>query len=180
MSDRIALIVVLAEDKRQFTVIRRYLQRDHDPRQIRPNTAPAGAGSAEQYVRREYAREVREFRNRAGRSRQALVVAIDADTRTVDQRRMELAQALADGGESARRDDEAIALVVPRRQVETWILCLNGETVDETTSYRRRDDIDGKISIAANRLFDWSRDNYVLPENCVDSLRRALPELRRV
>jgi hypothetical protein len=44
---------------------------------------------------------------------------------------MELAQALTDGGENARRDDEAIALMIPRRHIETWILCLNGETVDD-------------------------------------------------
>ena len=94
---------------------------------------------------------------------------------------MELAQALTDGGENARRNDEAIALMIPRRHIETWILCLNGETVDETISYRQREDIDGKkISEAASKLFDWSRNNYVLPENCIDSLRRAIPELRRV
>jgi hypothetical protein len=49
-----------------------------------------------------------------------------------------------------------------------------------TTSYRQREDIDDKITEAASKLFDWSRSNYVLPENCIDSLRRAIPELRRV
>ena len=170
MSDRIALIVVLAEDKRQFTMIRRYLQRDHDPRQIRPNTAPAGGGSAEQYVRREYAREVREFRNRAGRSHQALVVAIDADTRTVDQRRLELAQALTDSGENARGDDEAIALMIPRRHIETWILCLNGETVDETTSYRQP-----KISMA--RLAKQPANSSIGAEATMSCLKTALIRL---
>jgi hypothetical protein len=35
---------------------------------------------------------------------------------------------------------EQIAQLVPKPNIETWILCLNGQAVDEDTDYKRRRD----------------------------------------
>jgi len=52
---------------------------------------------------------------------------------------------------------EQIARLVPKRNIETWILCLNGQAVDEDTDYkRRRDDWTELIPEAAETLSKWT------------------------
>ena len=108
------------------------------------------------------------------------MVLVDADMRTVAQRENELEAALADAGEHRRQRDEAIALLIPKRHIETWILCLVGERVDEATNYRSRRDIQEKTKRAAEEFFEWSRPNYTVPGHCVESLRRGLGEVQRI
>jgi hypothetical protein len=110
----------------------------------------------------------------------ALVVATDADLRPVAQRENELAAALQATGEQPRGETEAIVLLIPKRNVETWICCLTGERVDEVTDYKNRRGIDDMIKPTAEALYQWSRPRHVIPTNCVPSLQRAFPELRRL
>jgi hypothetical protein len=78
-----------------------------------------------------------------------------------------------------RAEDEAIVHLIPKRHIETWILCLKGERVDEETDYRHRG-VDEHIKTAASTLFNWSRPNTVPAEHCVESLGLAIPEVRRL
>jgi hypothetical protein len=177
VSERIAKIVILAEDQRQVNLVRRYLQHcGHDRRNFRVEPLPSGRGSGEQYVRRNYPLQAAEYRNAAKRRKAALVVIIDADTRAFQQRKSQLESSFR----PQRGPDEAIALLIPKRNVETWILCLTGAAVNETTDYKDTPDIDNRISPAAKTLWEWTRPNFVLPPACVDSLREALPELNRI
>ena len=105
---------------------------------------------------------------------------IDADTSRVDQRDLQLQKALEEAGSEVRRADEAIVHLIPKRNVETWVLCLNGEQVYEVTDYSQRGDVDARIPAAAATFFKWSRTNAVLPEHCVPSLGAAIPEARRL
>jgi hypothetical protein len=84
----------------------------------------------------------------------ALVVAIDADISTVAQRENELETALAEVGELRRQADEAIVLLIPKRHIETWILCLLGEHVDEVTGYKSRGDVHQQIKPAALTFYE--------------------------
>jgi hypothetical protein len=131
-------------------------------------------------VRKNYALEVREHRNRVKKMKTGLVVAIDADNRTVDQRNKELASELKSNGDTQRNPGEAIVHVIPKRNVETWIRCLTGEEVNEVDDYKGDRGLDGRIKPAAEALYDWSRPNYALPASCPDSLRRVVPELARI
>jgi hypothetical protein len=80
----------------------------------------------------------------------------------------------------ARVEGEKIIHLIPRRNVETWILNLNGRHVDEETDYSRETGIEEFIRSAAENLHGWTRPNAVLPEYCVSSLKLAIPELRRL
>lgn len=172
-------IVVLVEDRNQQRLVFRYLERvGYGGRVIRPVLAPAGKGSGERWVRDKYAEEVNAFRTRPART--WLVVAIDADTKGVEYRAQQLAQELAARGLRARGEGEAIAHLIPKRNIETWILCLTGEAVDEGTDYSRDGRIEERIPAAALALFDWSRPNAAPGENCILSIRAAIPELRRL
>ena len=174
-------VVVLAEDERHQRFVRRYLYRlgrsRHD---IRFEDLPSGRGCGEQWVRERYARAVRAYRGRSARAGTALIIAIDADVGDVDRRLRQLREALEQAGSATRTDGEAIVHLIPRRSVETWILCLSDRPVDEITDYRQEGDVDRFIPTAALTFFAWSRVNATPPAHCVPSLLSAVPEVRRL
>jgi len=181
VSERIAEIVVLSEDLNQTNLIRRALKhKGHDSRTIRINQSPGGGGSGEHYVRESFSGEVAHYRNRATRRSAALVVVIDADTRTLQQRERELEAVLKAAGQQKRKPKESISILIPRRNVETWILCLTGDRVDELSDYSNREDIEVKIKLAAENLCDWARPRFPIPDHCLPSLKKGLREFQRV
>lgn len=142
---------------------------------------PAGKGSAEQWVRMRFAKEVAAYRHRSARAKTALIVMIDADSHKVAGRLAELAQSLEEAGSPPVQMDEKIAQLVPKRNVETWILCLTGEEINEETDYKgTRQDWTNLIPQAAITLFQWTRPNTAAPEDCIDSLTKGITELRRL
>jgi hypothetical protein len=185
VAERIAEVVVLVEDLNHKNFVHRYLKRlGRKIRNIRFAKAPPGRGAGEQWVRQHYSEEVRQYRQRSQHRRGALVVVIDADTNFVLDRRNELEEELTQAGLAQRSLEEAIALLIPKRHIETWILCLCGQAVDEEFDYKRshdpQHDVTGKFKAAAETFFDWSRENVSPPGHCADSLRRGLREIRRI
>jgi hypothetical protein len=170
--------IVLAEDRRHQRFVRYYLNRLRY-REIRYIDLPSGRGCREQWVRERYAREVKAYRDRSARAGTALVVAIDADKGDINRRLSQLSHSLSDEHIEARGPDERIVHLIPKRSVETWVLCLAGQRVDEETDYSRRD-VGMEIPAAAEEFFEWSRPNRVPPPYCIPSLREALPEVRRL
>lgn len=181
MSDRIAWIVVLAEDQGQVNLVRRYLQRSIDPNQrITRISIVQGRGSGEQFVRKNYAKEVNECRQRAATRSALLIVAMDADENTVEDRARQLADELRARGFEARSEDDPIAVLIPKRNVETWILCLNGKAVNENDDYSATRITGLHLTEVARTLFCWTRNGAEVPARCVSSLRDSFPEWRRI
>jgi len=140
-----------------------------------------GEGSAEQWVRANFATEVKAHRVRRAKTAAALIVIIDVDTHTLTARLAQLDKELGKVGIPALRPDERVSRLVPKRNVETWILCLCEQLVEEATDYKgRRDDWNDLIPIASQMLFQWTRPNANLPGNCIDSLQRGIAELKRL
>jgi hypothetical protein len=173
--------IVLAEDEEHNMFVRRYLMElGLVEREIYTEPLPAGRGCGEQWVRNEYARVVGAYRRRAAKARTALVVVIDADGGDVSRRLRQMEEGLIHAAMGRRTLDERIAHFVPRRNIETWILCLNGEVVDEEADYKGRRGVEKRISPAAAALYEWTRNNAIIPNRCVASLAAAIPEARRV
>ena len=177
-----SLVVILVEDERHEMLVRRYLRRlQMEAHQMTFLRSPSGAGSAEQWVRTRFAKEVRAYRSRHARAASALIVMIDADAHSVDERIDQLDQSLTEDGAPVVRARERVVRLIPKRNVETWILCLNGESVDEETDYKRaRTDWNELIPPASATLFRWTRPNAKLAIGCTDSLRRGVDELTRL
>lgn len=181
MADRVASIVVLAEDIEQARLVERYVKRGIDQRQnIRRSELCGGRGSGEAFVRRQYAKEVAECRRQAARTRALLIVVIDADVKTVEERAGQLEAALSEAGQRRREDSDPVVVLIPKRSIETWVYCLLGGVVDETRDYSARKPSGNQIRLAAHTLFDWSRPNATPPDTCVPSLRTSFPEWRRI
>jgi hypothetical protein len=174
-------VIVIVEDEHHEMLIRRYLRKcGIETRAMRIRRSPSGEGSAEQWVRKTFVDEVGVYRHRHAQTK--LIVAIDADTHTVQQRLAQLDQALRDREKPAvDTNAEQIARLIPKRNVETWISSLNGAAVDEQTDYKAtKDNYGDLIPQAAKTLFEWTRPNAVLPKHCIDSLRMGASELNRI
>ena len=141
--------------------------------------SPSGAGSAEQWVRERFAVEVEACRGRHAETR--LIVLIDADTHTVQERIAQLDRALQEAeAPPVPHDTNEIARLVAKRNIETWILCLNEEQVGEDNDYkRRRDNWTALIRTAIGALYVWTRPSAAVPPWCVESLQIGIRELQK-
>ncbi|MHC5724018.1 MAG: hypothetical protein ACYTXY_07625 [Nostoc sp.] len=125
-------IVILCEDRQQEVFAVHFLRiRGFNTKNVRVNKSLEGRGSGEQHVREHYAAEIKAHRRKNYRSGM-IVVMIDADTATVEETLKELDNALIEDSQEPRQPNEAIAIFVPRRNIETWIHYLRtGEIVEE-------------------------------------------------
>jgi hypothetical protein len=174
-------VVVLIEDIRHQQLIRRYLRRiGLEGRLVRFELPRSGSG--EQWVREQFPVELTAFRWRNTRTATTLIIVVDADVSSVAERLAQLEHAREEAGVGPiRTDTEQVARLVPRRNIETWILCLNDIAVQEDLDYKRtRNDWAELIPPAAETLYAWTRPNAAIPVSCLDSLRLGLAELRRL
>lgn len=180
----------LVEDRRQEQLLYRYLicagiRRD----EIVINISPTAHGAAEQWVRTNFARFAKDCRRRNTRASTAMFVMLDADTQTVQERLDVLDRSLRDDGQQRFHPDrDPIARLIPRRNVETWILFLaeKGEAappIDEVIDYKHTknsEEWSDLVPIAAQVLFEWTKPSAVPPANMIDSLHQGILEIRRV
>ncbi|MFW6106857.1 MAG: hypothetical protein ACOC8H_01720 [bacterium] len=131
-------VVILCEDRQHEAFARRFLKRAGKGYRVqRVVISPRGRGSGEQFVRARFAEELAYYRGRQHRVEQALVVMIDADRRMVEERMEQVDAAAAEGDQERRRANERVAVMVPARNIETWLAYLDGQTVNENDPYPR-------------------------------------------
>jgi len=187
-------VTILAEDQRQARFIRSYL-RNRIPRLSQRSIYDApmanGRGSGAQWVLDRYEAEILAHLVRRAklpdrrRSEKWLIVAIDADAGTVRDRLNELQRRIMDSQDErvrkCRAESDNVARLIPKWSIESWILNLNGETVDEGTSYKRQHrQWDGLIPTAAAELHEWIKSGEEPPSRCSPSLKLGIVELRRL
>jgi hypothetical protein len=125
-------IVLLCEDKQQLVFARHFLEkRGFDKRKIIP-LIPSVAQSGEQFVRESYLSEVKKYRQKCNHLAISLIVMTDADNLSVKQRLNQLSSILQENNLPDRQKEEAIAIFIPKRNIETWIgYLIKGEKVNE-------------------------------------------------
>lgn len=148
-------------------------------RAVRTVPYPDGK-NAKQWVTQKYPGEVRAYRREANHQKVALLVGTDADEQTVRQRRDALDAALQETAAPPREAQERIAQWIPKWHVETWILFLSHEEVDESQNYKhavKKPDFDavGKEFVRQFRESQGDPDATALP-----SLRVAFKETERL
>ncbi len=167
-------IVILCEDSQQYLFARYFLQRKGFTGHFVAQICPSGKQSGEQYVRENYAAEVKGYRSQKNRKKICLVVVIDADTLTVAERIRQLEMTL----QEKRQLKENIAIFVPKRNIETWIHYLqSGEPIDEIAAYSKLIN-QGECKPFVEKLADQCVQS--LPTNAPPSLHDACMELKRI
>jgi len=179
MSQRRVQIVILCEDRQQEVFARYFLKKRGFTGRVRANICPEGSQAGEQYVRTHYPEEVKAYRQKRNQVSIGLVVLIDADTGTLDARLNELASVLDEDEQENRGSNEAIAIFVPKRNIETWIHYLQGETVNEEDAYAKFENNEAVCKTAVEDLADRCYSQS-LPENAPPSLQAACGELQRL
>ncbi|MBD1942643.1 hypothetical protein H6F50_09790 [Coleofasciculus sp. FACHB-712] len=179
MSQRRVQIVILCEDRQQEVFARYFLKKRGFTGRLRAEICPPGSQSGEQYVRSQYSAEVKAYRQNKNRVSIGLVVLIDADTDTSQERLNQLANGLREASQENRQSDEAIAIFVPKRNIETWIHYLQGEPVNEEDTYSKFLKNEASCKPYVENLADQCRSQN-LPEDAPDSLQTACGELERL
>jgi len=175
-----SLVVVLAEDKRQQDFLRGLRKEaGYQIRNIRFQALPAGRKSGEQHVRQRFPSEVKAARNRSARASTGLAVMIDADTRPTAMIRASLRDALMENQEPPVGPEEGIGIFVPKRHIETWVLALDGLSVDEQEDCKGRVH-DHQMQPAGRKLIEQLKSVQPCPPQWIPSLKEAAPEAKRL
>ena len=128
-------LILLCEDQQHEAFLRRFFTAmGWKGRQLRFKISPLAKGSAEQFVREEFPKEITEYRKNRNRVGCELVAMLDGDAAGVDARLTALDEACNQASVSPRNNTDHVAVFVPTWNIETWLAYLNGETVDETRS----------------------------------------------
>lgn len=125
-------ITVLCEDKQHEAFIRRFLKKRNRRNRVYAVSRP-NRGAGEQFVRETYPAYLDAVRKRGG----ILVVMIDADNYSIEQRLKQMDGACEQKGVLPRTPGDKVAVFVPARNIETWLAYLEGEHVNETDTYPR-------------------------------------------
>jgi len=167
-----AKMVMVCEDAQQRVFIYRLLKRFGLHRRLRVETAQEGRGAADQWVREKYPDEVAAYR----RSTMAvgLVTAIDADENSVRFRYRQLNKELDANDLNRRGRNENICLLVPKRNIETWIYALRGDEVNEDNVYPKLGK-ESECQSAVDQMVEYLR--HGIPDDLIPSLQRGCSEL---
>ena len=127
-----AQVIVLCKDKQQQVFVRRFMKSktNHPIRVISP---PPGGGSGEQFVREQYPRQLRALR--AATVNAVMIVMIDGDAAGMAGRLRQLDESCRLSRITPRTEADRVVLLVPERNIETWLAYLSGTTVEEETNY---------------------------------------------
>ena len=180
-SKRTARLVILCEDSQQAVFAKNFFRHHRfDSKKMRFEIGSKGKGSGEQHVRTQYVEEVKHYRRTSSYSPVGtnLIVIIDADKHTVNSRLNQLDSALEEDGQPKRQPDEKIAIFVPKRNIETWIHYLMGESVDEAKAYpklSRERECKPVVKKLVKTICPVG-----LPEDAPPSLHAACEELQRI
>ena len=180
MSSRVSQVVLLCEDDLQARLVRAFMKLLGLNAQVREIIASRMAyGGNVSWVLNRFPSELHACRQRHKLVRTLLIVMIDADDFSTEERRRALSNKCVAAEYSPLIENDPLAILIPKRHVETWICNLLGIAVEETQDCKsiastKKED----IRRAAQTLEAWVTN--VLPESCVPSLKQSVPELRRI
>ncbi|MEN6445711.1 MAG: hypothetical protein ABFC98_06645 [Candidatus Cloacimonas sp.] len=175
MNKREVSFVICCEDKQQECFARRFLKGlGFEPRQLFFKINPAGKGSGEQWVREKFIEELKIYYTK--QRIYALIAIIDGDTKGVEERITQFNNICKEYRVQVRSNNDAIAIIVPTRNIETWIHYLNGEIVDEETVYPKLK-CESDCQIAVKNLVTMCKSNG-LSQDAPPSLHSACEEYR--
>lgn len=156
-------IVLACEDAQQSSFISeclkklgaKKLKRDLYP-WIAAREEPSG--NVDSVIQRVTDVEFPAWQSRCPACTTLLLVVADADTKSIPDR----VACFPPIGTSSWRD--LYVIIVPKRNIETWVVLSRGVMVDEATDYKNRQTTASDVAKnAAGQLMEWFLDTHLLP-----------------
>jgi len=175
MSKRKATLAIICEDTQQECFARRFLYgMGWNHRQLRVVKSPSGRGSGDKWVKEKYARELSNYRQ--SHVKYAFLTIVDGDTFGVQGRIQQFDNKCIELEIPVRTPSDKAAMIVPTRNIETWIRFLEGNRVDEISSYPKLR-FESDCQAAVDTLLSYCKGSG-LPLEAPDSLNSACVEFR--
>ncbi len=172
-------IIILCEDIQLRCFIRRFLiRKGWQRRQIREIPIPDSGGGVT-WVREKFPDELEAYRSRNTRAETCLIVGIDADHDSVADRIEMLRRDCSAKDIPFRRENERVAFVIPKRNIETWLAYLRSEQVNETDAYPKYEN-ERECRDQVARLDHLCSQGALSPEPSPTSLVSACQEFQRI
>ena len=182
---RVCKIILVCEGWRDSAFARAFLKEAGiNPRTVEPKTNPRGSGH--DWVKTQFVEEVANLTRFAeGRG---VIGLLDEDGEGVEIRRKQVAERLQTQNLPSIAPDEGRCLLLPTRNIETWIYWLisnrdgSSVQVDETTNYKTTPP-KGASKISDNHCrpageYLQTLDHTRLPNGCPPILGHSLGLLR--
>lgn len=171
-------IILFCEDQQTNSFVRNFLKHRNFKKGRDITTLLASSGSGEQWVRKQYPKQLNAIRNRKNAY---LIVVIDADIHTLDYRHQQLKQECEENHISPRNSSDINVLhIIPRRNIETWLKYLENENnIDESVQYPKLKR-PGDCKEHAENLYNMCHVQQQLREPAPPSLREACNEYHKL
>lgn len=175
MDKRKIKLTIICEDSQQECFARKFLTgMGWHKRQLRILKSSSGKGSGEQWVRDNYAKELAVYRS--SHVNYAFIAIVDGDTKGVKARIQQFNDRCVELDIAVRSEKERVAIVVPTRNIETWIAYLEGREVNEITAYPKLS-YKTDCKNAVNNLLQYCK-NVSFPDDAPNSLQAACNEFQ--
>ena len=180
MGDRVSRTILLCEDDPHAQLVRAYMDRcglnTREP-YLHPRVASREVhGGNVNWVIQEFPKELHACRQRhIAHANTMLIVVADADEFDVAVRRSHLMVLPPPAA------TDPLVILIPKRHIETWIRAALGEQVTEAEDCKKNRPVrKSEVREAARSIHGWARGNPQPSDTCVQSLRDALPDWRRI
>lgn len=127
-------------------------------------------------MRERYPHELKAVRAKRGT---LLLVVVDADNLTTNQRLAQLEDQCGKEGVPGRVPQDPVVVIVPRRNIETWFAYLDGSDVDEIQQYSKLAKV-RDCERHAKELYKMCHERQSLRDPAPSSLREACDEYNRL
>jgi len=130
-------LVIVCEDILQETFVRAFLRRrGFNRHQLRFPLRPSG-GDAKQHVCHCLCKELRVLR-KSHRVAAGVIYVVDADNKTVEERRQFVETALRNNGVEPPSENEPVFGIIPKWEIENWLEFLRvGQADEDRNTYNK-------------------------------------------
>ena len=181
MSERVSSIIILCEDDAHSALVRSYMKEcglNAESPCCKPIVASREVhGGNVKWVLNEFPRQFAAVQARhKAHANTLLIVVADADDQSVSDRINQLRRS------SPHTNSDPVVLLIPKRNVETWIrLALNPkELLTESDDYKPRRLDKSQLRAAAKQIHTWVHSEPKPDFITVPSMAESLSQWRRI
>lgn len=182
MASRRVQLILLCEDQKQEYFLWHFLDElgwNLPKRNARVMKPAPGSEAASRWVEKRFPLELREYRRQKAQHACILVTVIDADCVPLISRKRHMKEECENVNVQFRQEGEAVAIFVPKRNIETWIaFLLNPKSVisEETDPKRFKKGVPSDSLPAVKVLVEAYNTNEL--SEMLPSLQDACEEYR--